>query len=158
MTAIVASKVGRARSRKPAMILHRLEVTRRLLSTIEIERIGVHRLLDVHSHRIRLHPDDGILIYASVAGQPADAIEHLRTAIELCEDCRGMARDDPDFDSIRDWTWKHLSPLPPRHRGCRPTCRRGVLARRMERFWNAAVATNANQRRTRSGESRAQGD
>jgi hypothetical protein len=26
----------------------------------------------------------------------------FRTAIEMWEDCRGMARDDPDFDSIRD--------------------------------------------------------
>jgi len=25
-----------------------------------------------------------------------------RIAIEMWKDCRGMARDDPDFDSIRD--------------------------------------------------------
>ena len=37
----------------------------------------------------------------SLAGRTADAIEHLRTAIEMWEDCRGMARGDPDFDSIR---------------------------------------------------------
>jgi hypothetical protein len=38
----------------------------------------------------------------SLAGRTADAIEHLRMATEMWEDCRGMARDDPDFDSIRD--------------------------------------------------------
>jgi hypothetical protein len=37
----------------------------------------------------------------SRAGRTADAIEHLRTAIEMWEDCRGMARDDSDFDPIR---------------------------------------------------------
>ena len=37
----------------------------------------------------------------SLAGRSADAIEHLRTAIEMWEDCRGMARNDADFDSVR---------------------------------------------------------
>jgi hypothetical protein len=38
----------------------------------------------------------------SLAGRTADAIEHLRTATEMWEDCRATAQDDPDFDSIRD--------------------------------------------------------
>jgi tetratricopeptide (TPR) repeat protein len=38
----------------------------------------------------------------SLAGRTANALEHLRTAIEMWEDCRGMARGDPDFDSIRN--------------------------------------------------------
>jgi hypothetical protein len=38
----------------------------------------------------------------SLAGRAADAVEHLRAAIELWEDCRAMARRDPDFDPIRN--------------------------------------------------------
>jgi hypothetical protein len=56
---------------------------------------------------IEARPDQPYLYYnvaccESLAGRTADAIEHLRTAVEMWEDCRGMARDDPDFDSIRD--------------------------------------------------------
>lgn len=52
-------------------------------------------------------PDQPYLYYnvaccESRAGRPADAIEHLQTAIEMWANCRGMARDDPDFDPIRD--------------------------------------------------------
>src|SRR6476646_9984041 len=38
----------------------------------------------------------------SLAGRPADAVEHLGRAIELWDDCRYMARKDSDFDPIRD--------------------------------------------------------
>lgn len=56
---------------------------------------------------IETRPDQPYLYYnvaccESLAGRAADATEHLRTAIEMWEDCREMARDDPDFDSIRD--------------------------------------------------------
>jgi hypothetical protein len=56
---------------------------------------------------IRARPDQPYLYYnvaccESLAGRSAEAVEHLRTAIAMWEDCRGMARDDPDFDSIRD--------------------------------------------------------
>jgi Glutathione-dependent formaldehyde-activating enzyme len=56
---------------------------------------------------IEARPDRPYLHYnvaccESLARRTADAIEHLRTAIEMWEDCRGMARDDPDFDLIRD--------------------------------------------------------
>ena len=56
---------------------------------------------------IDARPDQPYLYYnvaccESLAGRPADAIEHLRRAVELWDDCRGMARDDPDFASIRD--------------------------------------------------------
>lgn len=37
----------------------------------------------------------------SVAGHTADALEHLRRAIELSDRCRTYARTDSDFDSIR---------------------------------------------------------
>jgi hypothetical protein len=39
---------------------------------------------------------------ASLAGRTADAIEHLRQAIDMWEGCRGMANEDSDFDPIRD--------------------------------------------------------
>ena len=38
----------------------------------------------------------------SLAGRTAEAIEHLRTAIEMWADCREMAKHDSDFDPIRD--------------------------------------------------------
>ena len=56
---------------------------------------------------IDARPDQPYLLYnvaccESLAGRTVDAIEHLSRAIELWDDCRGMARDDPDFDPIRD--------------------------------------------------------
>ena len=56
---------------------------------------------------IEARPDQPYLYYnvaccESLAGRTADALEHLGRAIELWEDCRGMARADSDFDSIRD--------------------------------------------------------
>jgi hypothetical protein len=52
-------------------------------------------------------PDQPYLYYnvaccESLAGRTADAVEHLRRAIDMWEGCRGMARDDSDFDRIRD--------------------------------------------------------
>jgi hypothetical protein len=38
----------------------------------------------------------------SLAGRTADAVEHLGRAIELWDGCRDMARQDSDFDPIRD--------------------------------------------------------
>ena len=38
----------------------------------------------------------------SLAGDTAAAIEHLRDAIALWEGCRELARNDSDFDAIRD--------------------------------------------------------
>jgi tetratricopeptide (TPR) repeat protein len=38
----------------------------------------------------------------SLAGRPADAIEHLRRSIELSERSRELAKSDSDFDPIRD--------------------------------------------------------
>jgi tetratricopeptide (TPR) repeat protein len=56
---------------------------------------------------IEAHPDDARLLYnvaccESLAGEKADAVEHLRLAIERWEGCRGMAEEDSDFDPIRD--------------------------------------------------------
>ena len=54
-------------------------------------------------------PDQGYLFYnvaccESLAGRTADAIEHLRQAIDMWEGCRDMANADSDFDPIRDET------------------------------------------------------
>lgn len=38
----------------------------------------------------------------SLAGRTADAIEHLRRSIDLSERFRALAKDDSDFDPIRD--------------------------------------------------------
>jgi hypothetical protein len=38
----------------------------------------------------------------SLAGRPAEAIEHLRDAIGVWEGFRDMAKGDSDFDPIRD--------------------------------------------------------
>ncbi len=38
----------------------------------------------------------------SLAGRTADAIEHLRIAIDRSEQFRTMAAGDSDFDPIRD--------------------------------------------------------
>ena len=56
---------------------------------------------------IEARPDQPYLYYnvaccESLAGRSGDAITHLRTAIEMWEECREMARNDPDFDSLRD--------------------------------------------------------
>ena len=56
---------------------------------------------------IEAHPDQGYLYYnvaccESLAGRAADAVEHLRRAIDIWEGCREMAREDSDFDPIRD--------------------------------------------------------
>ena len=56
---------------------------------------------------IEARPDQVYLYYnvaccQSLAGRPAEAIEHLRHAIDVWEGFRDMARDDSDFDPIRD--------------------------------------------------------
>jgi hypothetical protein len=56
---------------------------------------------------IEAHPQYAGLFYnlaccESLAGRPADAVEHLRHAIDLSEDCRALAKSDSDFDPIRD--------------------------------------------------------
>ena len=56
---------------------------------------------------LEAHPNLAYLNYnvaccESMAGQTADAIEHLRRAIDKWEGCRDMASGDSDFDAIRD--------------------------------------------------------
>jgi len=56
---------------------------------------------------IEAHPEYPLLLYnvaccESLAGRPADAIEHLRLAIERSDRFRSFAADDSDFDPTRD--------------------------------------------------------
>jgi hypothetical protein len=56
---------------------------------------------------IDAHPDEGYLYYntaccESLAGRTAEAVEHLRRAIEIWDGCREMATGDSDFDPIRE--------------------------------------------------------
>jgi glyoxylase-like metal-dependent hydrolase (beta-lactamase superfamily II) len=52
-------------------------------------------------------PDQAYLFYnvaccESLAGQTAEALEHLERAISMWEGCRGMANGDTDFNAIRE--------------------------------------------------------
>jgi len=56
---------------------------------------------------IEARPDDGYFYFntaccESLAGETAEAVEHLRRAIEIWDGCREMAKHDSDFDPIRD--------------------------------------------------------
>ncbi len=55
---------------------------------------------------IAAHPHQADLYYntaccESLAARAADAVEHLRQAIDMWEGCREMAKKDSDFDPIR---------------------------------------------------------
>jgi glyoxylase-like metal-dependent hydrolase (beta-lactamase superfamily II) len=56
---------------------------------------------------LEARPDQAYLFYnvaccESLAGQTADALEHLERAIDMWEGCRGMANGDTDFNAIRE--------------------------------------------------------
>jgi len=56
---------------------------------------------------VAARPDQPYLFYnlacaESLAGRIADAVEHLGRAVEMWEGFGDMAKDDPDFDPIRD--------------------------------------------------------
>jgi hypothetical protein len=56
---------------------------------------------------VRAHPEYPTLLYnvaccESLAGRTADAIEHLRLAIEGSDRFRSLAAEDSDFDPARD--------------------------------------------------------
>ena len=55
---------------------------------------------------VEAHPQYALLFYnlaccESRTGRAGDAIDHLRRAIDITEQFRGFAKDDPDFDAIR---------------------------------------------------------
>lgn len=61
---------------------------------------------DLGRKLLEARPDQAYLFYnvaccESLAGQTADAIEHLRLAIDKWEGCRELAQGDSDFDPIR---------------------------------------------------------
>jgi hypothetical protein len=56
---------------------------------------------------VEAHPNLAYVNYnlaccESLAGRTGDAVEHLRKAIEKWDGCRELAREDSDFDAIRD--------------------------------------------------------
>jgi tetratricopeptide (TPR) repeat protein len=56
---------------------------------------------------LEAYPENGYLLYnvaccESLAGRTADAVEHLRRAIDTSESVRALAENDSDFDPIRD--------------------------------------------------------
>lgn len=56
---------------------------------------------------VEAHPQYAGLLYnlaccESLAGRKTDAVDHLRRAIDMSERCRALAKDDSDFDPIRD--------------------------------------------------------
>jgi hypothetical protein len=56
---------------------------------------------------LEAHPQQAHLFYnvaccESLAGRTTDAIDHLQRAIDMAERCRALAKDDSDFDPIRD--------------------------------------------------------
>ena len=56
---------------------------------------------------VEAHPQYALLFYnlaccESLAGRTTDAIDHLRRSIEMSERFRAYAKDDSDFDPIRD--------------------------------------------------------
>jgi hypothetical protein len=62
---------------------------------------------DVGRELVEARPDQPYLFYnlsccESLGGRTAAAIEHLGRAIEMWDGCREMARNDSDFDPIRD--------------------------------------------------------
>jgi hypothetical protein len=57
-------------------------------------------LLEAHPNLAYLHYN--VACCESLAGRKAEAIEHLRQAVEGWEGCRDMAKGDSDFDLIRD--------------------------------------------------------
>ena len=62
---------------------------------------------DLGLELIEARPDQAFLYYnvaccESLAGRTGDAVEHLRRAIHMWDDFRGMAKEDSDFDPIRD--------------------------------------------------------
>ncbi len=56
---------------------------------------------------VEAHPEYPAPLYnlaccESLAGRPADAVKHLRMAIDRKEQLRSMAAEDSDFDPIRE--------------------------------------------------------
>jgi hypothetical protein len=57
-------------------------------------------LIQLHGNQSYLHYN--VACCESLAGRTPAALEHIRQAIDLWEGCRDMAKEDSDFDPIRD--------------------------------------------------------
>ena len=57
-------------------------------------------LIELHGNQAHLHFN--VACCESLAGRTAEAVEHLRQAVDLWEGCRDMAKTDSDFDPIQD--------------------------------------------------------
>jgi hypothetical protein len=57
-------------------------------------------LIDAHPNLAFLHYQ--VACSESLAGRTAEAVGHLRQAVDRWEGCRDMAKGDSDFDPIRD--------------------------------------------------------
>jgi tetratricopeptide (TPR) repeat protein len=57
-------------------------------------------LLDAHPGHANLYFN--VACCESLAGRTADAVEHLRRSIDMWEGCLEMAKEDSDFDPIRN--------------------------------------------------------
>jgi hypothetical protein len=62
---------------------------------------------DVGRELVAERPDQPYVFYnlacsESLAGRTAEAVEHLRRAIEMWDGCRDMAKQDPDFEPVRE--------------------------------------------------------
>jgi hypothetical protein len=56
-------------------------------------------LTEAHRDQRNLHDDAACR--ESLAGRSADPVEHIRQAIDMWESCCGLAKEDSDFDAIR---------------------------------------------------------
>jgi hypothetical protein len=56
----------------------------------------------VEAHPLYAAPPYDVACCERLAGRTTDAVEHLRCAIDLPEQCRSYAKGDSDFDPIRD--------------------------------------------------------
>jgi hypothetical protein len=63
-------------------------------------RTGAASLIEAHPNLAYLHYQ--VACCESLAGRTADAIEHLRQAIDKWEGCLDMAKEDSDFDPLRN--------------------------------------------------------
>ena len=65
------------------------------------------RAYDILAAANEAHPDSPSVLYnlacaESLTGRTEEAVEHLRRAVELYAGFAAYARDDPDFDAIRE--------------------------------------------------------
>src|SRR5205823_3660887 len=100
-TAVLA--IGSARGR--AYEVSGWEVWGRALPLYEAGRYA--EAADRARELVDAHPQYAALVYnlaccESLAGRPADALEHLRQAIDRSDRLRELAKGDSDFDPIRD--------------------------------------------------------